>query len=153
MRSKKKTFFFFLLAIFSLVILIFYLNFYTDDRSGKTKKPTTVTIRGQRLAIETVSTPKKMRAGLGKRDSLCQDCGMLFVFKEKSRSPFWMKNMRFDLDIIWIRDEKIVWLKKNFSHNSQETVSPGEEADMVLEVNAGFCDKHGISPGDKVTFL
>lgn len=146
MKIPKKSASVFLAIILAVFFLAGFYFFQTKPASGQKY----VSIHGKRIKIETVSTPEGMRLGLGKRESLCLDCGMLFVFEEKNKTPFWMKDMLFDLDIIWIDGGKIVWIKKNVDHTSLETITPLVSADKVLEVNAGFCEKYGILPGDRV---
>jgi uncharacterized protein len=109
-----------------------------------------VVINEASFKAELASNEKQRMLGLGKRKSLCLDCGMLFVFPEASQRGFWMKNMKFDLDIIWINENKIVYIEKNFSKDSSITVKPDVKADKVLEVNAGTSDANGFSIGDKV---
>lgn len=92
----------------------------------------------------------EQKKGLGNRESLCQSCAMLFDFKKNDERGFWMKDMRFDLDIIWLSEGKIVYIEKNFSHKSNKTVKPHLKADKVLEIRAGFSDEYGFAVGDKV---
>lgn len=88
--------------------------------------------------------------GLSGRKDLCKKCAMIFNFKKKGKYSFWMKDMNFDLDIIWIADEKVVYIKKNFSHESSEIVQPGILVDKVVEINAGLADRYGFKIGDEV---
>lgn len=90
------------------------------------------------------------------RESLCPDCGMLFVFPRQERYAFWMKNMRFPLDFIWIGEDKkvsaIITDVPPCSGDYCPTVASGEKVKYVLEVNAGFAAKHNIKVSDKVKF-
>lgn len=87
--------------------------------------------------------------GLGGRDFLPEEEGMLFVFPEDSKKSFWMKGMKFSLDIIWINDGKIIDINKNAPFDDQKKVYyPDAVIDYVLEVNAGFSDKNNIEVGD-----
>ena len=61
-----------------------------------------VTIRGVRVASEVMVTPTEQARGLGYRDSLAWSHGMLFTYDEPGFRSFWMKGMRFDIDIVWI---------------------------------------------------
>jgi uncharacterized membrane protein (UPF0127 family) len=103
--------------------------------------------------IEVADTNEKRSKGLGYRDSLPQDNGMLFTFDEARPWPFWMQGMRFPLDYIWIREEKVVDLSKNVPTQTEQNpvyVTPKENITSVLEVNAGWIDKNNIKIGDKV---
>jgi len=111
-----------------------------------------LSIRGQQFKTEIVDTPKKMASGLGERDILCQECAMLFVFSEKATYPFWMKGMRFPLDIIWFdsMDGRIAHIEKNIPADSRGVFASPEKVDRVLEINAGLTDKYEIKVGDKI---
>jgi len=80
------------------------------------------------------------------------DRGMLFIFKSESRWQFWMKDMRFSLDIIWFDSNRsAVYVEENLPPCSQEqcpVYTPAAGALYVLEVNAGFVQAHGISLAD-----
>ncbi|OGM08307.1 hypothetical protein A2159_02005 [Candidatus Woesebacteria bacterium RBG_13_34_9] len=82
---------------------------------------------------------------------------MLFIFDYKSIPDFWMKGMKFPLDIIWINDNIIVDVDENIQNpkslsnlNQLPKYSPSIPINFVLEVNAGFCSKEGIKIGDRV---
>ncbi len=112
-----------------------------------------VTIRGQRVAAELALTPAQQARGLGERDSLGWNQGMLFVYDEASFYAFWMKGMRFDIDIIWIRDDRVVDIAHRVQHvpgGNGPTVRPRELSETILEVPAGYAQSHGWRIGDRV---
>ena len=107
------------------------------------------------LRVEVARTDEERSAGLGGRESLRTDEGMLFVFDKQGFYVFWMKDMLFPLDIVWInKDKKIV----DVITDVQPETYPDFEyvndflATSVLEVNAGFFEKHGLKLGDTVEF-
>ena len=106
-----------------------------------------ITVKGKFFISELPSTQEDYQKGLGGRKNLCRSCAMLFRFPRKGEYTFWMKDMHFDLDILWIADGKIVYIEKNFSKDSKIIVNPGVFADEVLEVNAGTADKYGFGLG------
>jgi hypothetical protein len=114
-----------------------------------------LTIRGTRVALEIADTPAKQRLGLGRRDALPWGHGMLFVYDEPGFPGFWMKEMRFDIDIVWIRGDRIVDISHQVPHvpgGNGPTVAPRELTDRVLEVPAGFAAANGWRIGHKVDF-
>jgi uncharacterized membrane protein (UPF0127 family) len=123
---------------------------------------TTVTIRGQRISAEVARTAAEQERGLGYRDGLAPGTGMVFPYTEARRWSFWMKGMRFDLDIIWIRADEIVDISRFVPApradappsvmNALPTFSPREPADTVLEVVAGTANARGWQIGDRVAF-
>jgi len=111
------------------------------------------TIRGERVALELAITQPEQVLGLGRRDSLDWGHGMLFLYEEPRFHRFWMKDMRFDIDIVWIRGDRIVDVSHRVRHEPGGTgdqVSPRELADKVLEVPAGFAAARGWRPGHRV---
>lgn len=110
-----------------------------------------VAIRGRRVSIELAETPEQQQRGLGERDALAWDHGMLFLYDDPGFYAFWMKGMRFDIDIVWLREGRIVDVSHRVQHvpgSNGPTVRPRELADAVLEVPAGYAEAHGWRPGD-----
>jgi hypothetical protein len=155
MPDKKyfiKLFFPGLLLIFSIVVVFQGIsekerkNFWTSE-GGEIK------IGENIFQTEVANSAAKKRQGLSSRESLCENCAMLFLFNEKGLHSFWMKEMNFDLDILWIDKNEIVYMAKNVSRkNERKIIKPDREADKVLEINAGLADKLGIEIGDNVEF-
>jgi len=107
--------------------------------------------------VEIADTPEEITYGLMFRDSLKEDCGMLFVFPHQGKYPLWMKHTKLELDILWInKDKKIVHIKKNakpcMDKDYCPSINPGVDASYVLEINAGLCDQFAIHEGDTVQF-
>ena len=101
---------------------------------------------------EIADTEEGRGRGLGYRSSLCTDCGMLFVFPQSDRYGFWMKGMEFPLDILWVRDSRVVFIEKGIAVDDQRTLIPPVSADQVFEMNAGLVDRYGIAIGDRAEF-
>ena len=130
------------------------------ENAAPLRERTSVSIRGQRVVAEVARTAEEQRRGLGGRDGLAPGTGMLFPYTEARRMAFWMKGMRFDIDIVWIREGRIV----DFSRfvpapragasimDALPTVEPKEPADTVLEVVAGTVNARGWQVGDAVRF-
>jgi len=142
---------FLLLALF----LMFLTSKPTPKNNLNTQDVTEVSIREAVFKAEIVKTPAARARGLSGRDSIAKDAAMLFIFDKPGIYSFWMKDMRFPIDIIWLRDKKIVYITKNVLPPDDGTpdskllrYDPRIEADIVLEVNAGVADKFGLSLGD-----
>ena len=134
-----------------LVCLGLVAGFFLWHSSYKNKiEPNQISIRGHVFKTEIVATDNEKQKGLGGRKSICSDCGMLFLFDKPGRYAFWMKDMQFALDILWLRDDKIVFIEKNVAPNFLGTMKPSLEASRVLELSAGNVDKFGIVLGDSV---
>ena len=112
-----------------------------------------VTIRDARVATEIARTFEQKARGLGGRDSLAWNHGMLFPYERPDFLAFWMKDMRFAIDIVWIREGRIVDIAHQVPWSPEgpgPTVRPRELADSVLEVPAGYAQAHGWRRGDRV---
>ncbi len=114
------------------------------------------TIRDATVELEVVRTRSEQALGLGDRDSLPWGRGMLFPYERPHFATFWMKRMRFDIDIVWIRESRIVGIAHFVPHPREEgerpvTVRSPELIDQVLEVPAGFARAHGWKRGDRVS--
>ena len=76
---------------------------------------------------------------------------MLFVFPQPAQHSFWMKDMNFPLDFIWIRNSRVTQVSTHVPATQPPvTLAPDQPIDQVLEVNAGFIEKYGIKVGDAV---
>ncbi|MEK7202107.1 MAG: DUF192 domain-containing protein [Patescibacteria group bacterium] len=117
-----------------------------------------VRIGEKTFSVELALTDEQQALGLGERDSLATNAGMLFVFEPAQTPAFWMKDMRFDLDIVWIFDGKVVDLSRHVPAPNSDalpqnlpTYSPKIQIDYVLEVNSGAADS--IKIGDRVEIV
>ncbi len=101
------------------------------------------------IEVERAVTSEQRTRGLSFRSGLVKNTGMLFVFTSDDRYGFWMKDMRFSIDIIWLdASYKIVDMKEWVTPATYPTVFyPSAPARYVLEVPAGFVQEHGLSVG------
>ncbi len=105
------------------------------------------------LDIEVADNEEDRMRGLMDRFSLPDQSGMLFIFDNDEPRSFWMKNTFISLDIIFINSNKeIVSIQKYTQPRTTSSIPSDKPAMYVLEVNAGYCDKFDIKPGDKVEF-
>lgn len=109
------------------------------------------------INAELANTDALRQRGLSYRENLEENSGVLFIFDTPQIPFFWMKDMNFPLDIIWINENTIVGIDKNVPFPDKNTplnqlpkYSPKEKVNYVLEVNAGFTDNNGIEVGDSV---
>ena len=107
-----------------------------------------------RIDIEIADTPQQQAQGLMYRSYLPATAGMLFVFDSCRLQVFWMKNTFIPLDIIFIDDAKeIVHIERNAIPQSEALISSQKPMMYAVEVNAGYCDAHGIGEGDRMDFV
>lgn len=106
------------------------------------------------IAIAYAITPEEHERGLSGRAALLEGSGLLFVFDRADTYQFWMPDMRFSIDIIWIgEDKRIVDISERVSPESYPTLfRPRVPARYVLEVNAGDAAKWGWTVGTPLSF-
>jgi uncharacterized protein len=117
----------------------------------------TIVVGDTPLDVDLAITPGEQTLGLGYRNGLEPGTGMLFVDEQAQPRTFWMKGMRFCLDIIWIVDGEIVGAAENVCPDPAGTedidrarYDSGEPVTHVLEVPAGWMAENGYGPGTPV---
>lgn len=147
-----------LLIIFPLVIGFMVLAFLaaelrTSIDPGLTDGQPNVIAGGKAIKVEIADEAEEHWRGLSNKPSLDREEGMLFIFGRKQVRSFWMKDMNFPIDIIWMDGNEIVNITKNAQPEGstpERTYSSIYPVNFVLEVNAGLSDELGLKRGDKV---
>ncbi|NOU60182.1 DUF192 domain-containing protein [Marinifilum caeruleilacunae] len=105
------------------------------------------------IDIEIAEGQAETASGLMYRYSMSNEQGMLFIMEVEQAQNFWMKETYISLDIIFVNsDFEIVRIHKHAPALSEQNIPSIKKAKYVLEVNAGFCDKFGISEGDLIRY-
>src|SRR3989344_4851805 len=138
---------------FIFLVLFFGLIFIY----GKPHSPSDikyVKIAGQSVKVDLALTPLEQEQGLSGRTELGPNEGMLFVFDTPGKYSFWMKDMLFPIDMIWLApDSRVVYVKKDARPESYpESFTPNEEAKYVLEVSSGFSERYNLQIVDRAEF-
>jgi len=105
------------------------------------------------VEAEVADTPARKTRGLSGRTRLAEGQGLLFPYAYEDLHGFWMFDMHFDIDIVWIRGDRIVDVTHGAVHDPPGELPiyrPSEPADLVLEVPAGTAARLGWRPGDPV---
>jgi uncharacterized membrane protein (UPF0127 family) len=111
------------------------------------------TFSGACVSMELATTPLAQETGLSNRDSLPMRQGMLFVFAAPQSNCFWMKDMRFALDMIWLNNRKeIVQIRENVKPNTYPASFCADNTRYVIEVNAGVAGMAGLRAGQRLNF-
>ena len=114
-----------------------------------------VLIGGQNVKMDVSDTDCKRELGLSGRNSLQNDTGMLFIFDKEGSYEFWMKDMNFSIDIIWVDSNfNITGIEKNLKPDTYpEAFGEKYLAKYVFELPAGFSDVNNIKVGNKISIL
>jgi uncharacterized protein len=137
-------------ALVAAALVFFFGNSNTD--AGVIVPERTIQAGGVTLAIAVADTAQERERGLSGTTALGEDQGMLFIFDTSSQHSFWMKDMGYSIDILWISSEKrVVYIEKDVSPSTfPHAFTPPTPARYVLEVPAGFSDAHGLKVGDEI---
>lgn len=106
------------------------------------------------ILVSIADTDEERQQGLSHTAKLAPQTGMLFIFDTPGRYGFWMKDMQYPLDIVWLdADMRVISVDENVRPESYpETVYPAEDARYVLELNAFEASRIGIVSGQKLYF-
>lgn len=118
----------------------------------------TIKVGSTSLKVAVVKTEDEKKKGLSGIASMLQDEGMIFDYHDQNVRPaFWMKDMLFPLDFIWIKNGQVIEISPaapnptpGTSDSDLKLYLPKETVDYVLEVNSGFTSKNNITIGTKV---
>lgn len=153
----KKIFIIYGVLVFVVIALLIWRFASFDFNLNLLGIKATAKIDNQTIDLLVADTEEELIKGLSGKRSLKENEGMLFIFDQKGYPTFWMKEMNFALDIIYLNDSKVVHIVKNAqpidkNTSNVTTYSPDEEANHVLEVNAGTVDRLKITEGSTITF-
>ena len=137
---------------FILILILVAIGFFLFSNSKEEIK--SVCIKEKCFSVEIADENSERILGLSNRDFLDFNYGMLFVFQEETIPNFWMKEMKFPIDIIWIDENlEISEISKNLSPCEKDfcpTHNPKEKIKYVLEINAGLSENYSFEIGDEL---
>ena len=161
-------------TIFLIVALIAILTYQPSNKPAPISQPTSTTTQAgaydfvkqgvlqflspkqdflAAIDIEIAQDDSKRQLGLMYRDKLAENQGMIFVFDGDDTRSFWMKNTVLPLDMIFVNSHnQIVTIHKNTTPYSEQSYTSTKPAQFVVEVNAGYTDRHKISVGDHIAW-
>jgi uncharacterized protein len=140
-------------VIFIIVIAVIFVQALLRNNFSLFARSETLKVADKTYNLEIADTPEEHQKGLSGRKSLPENRGMLFTFDKPDYHSFWMKDMEFPIDIIFVNGEKVVTVYGNVP----PPASPSEElllyqsdapANRVIELNAGEAKKDNIKKGD-----
>jgi uncharacterized protein len=144
-----------MVRVFTIAAALVVLGLAGCGSSGsKTPQTVGVKVDGASVRAEVAATDDARREGLSGRASLAENRGMLFVYPDHVERTYWMKGMRFPIDIVWIDRGRVTGVEPNVP------VPVGDDlplypsrvpADRVLEVRAGWAARHHVERGEQVT--
>lgn len=144
----NKRFIYYCLSLVLVLSLIVYFYFYSEQTPPTAQSK--VRIGNVELTVDIADTPQLTAQGLSGREELPEEHGMFFIFPSSGIRSFWMKDMRFPIDIVWMDSSfRVVHITRNARPESfPETYAPDVPIQYVLEISAGAAEQHGIDVGD-----
>lgn len=150
----KQRIFILVIGLVGVLALVFF--FAWRQGGGLGEGEALVSLGGHEFVAEGADTPTARAQGLSGRESLEEGRGMLFLFPEAEIQSFWMKEMNFPIDIIWLREGRVIGVERSAPAPLSDAplsalplyTSPGV-VDMVFEVMAGTAERLSIKTGDK----
>ncbi len=137
-----------------LSLKIIFFSFLLSNYCHADTVPPQVCHADNCVAVEVVSKEEDMARGLMYRTGLDEHKGMLFVFAFDDYHQFWMKNMHFNLDILWLsKDGHIVYIGGNIpacTNDPCPVYTPDQKARYVLEIQSGYTVSHHWKLGDQL---
>lgn len=130
-------------------------NQFSNTTAVNNNDTSVVEIGDRTIKVMLAKTPSEQSKGLAIRDFMDEDEGMLFIFDKPLKHSFWMKDMKFPIDIIWADTAgKIVHIEKNLEPCifllPCASYSPDSDSLYVLEVVSNFTTKYNIKAGDYI---
>ncbi len=161
-RQTRVLYIIFILAIGALFLVLFLLSGSKKQGEFATSTPyeKVLNINGAKVFVDLADTKEEQEIGLSGKAYLPEDYGKLFVFQTPGNYGFWMKDMNFPIDIIWLDENMVILgIEKDISPDTYPNIFyPPQSISFVLEVNAGFSTKYGLSKnqliglGDNLSF-
>lgn len=149
-------------STFSTFSFLFVMNYEhkvygQKDTNNPAFTTSSVKIKDLIIHVDLAITSDQQAKGLSIKNTLNDSEGMLFPFNTPGEYAFWMKDMKFPIDIIWINsNHEIVHIEKNLQpcifFLLCNSYSPHANSKYVLEVNSNYTTKNNITVGDKVSF-
>lgn len=147
---NKKIYIYFCILLFIFI----FSQFYTRNSYLKGYDKIKVATGKQTYTLFIANNEIKRQKGLSNIPVIRDNEGMLFIFEKPDYYHFWMKDMQFPLDLIFINGDKVVDVIKNIRPKSYpHTITSTEKANKVIELNAGEIDKSSLQKETNVTFV
>lgn len=151
MMSRLQYFIIAILLVFSLGLAHLVGN---PGCAGNLRHDQTFRFEDQAIVVQKADDEIERQKGLSGLDCIGPNEGMLFVFDRSGQHSFWMKNMRFAIDILWLSaDKKVVDQNLNVQPSTYpQTFTNDQPAKYVLEMPAGRVSELGLTKGTTLSF-
>lgn len=140
-----------------LMLVVIWLGWGMRNLDCRDFDEAKVTINFRDYYMALANTDAERAQGLQACHAVPDQSGMLFLLPDRQKPTFWMKGMVIPLDIVWIRDGKVLSVETNVPPVNNQTenptiYSPGLPVDAVIEVGANRAATLGLTPGATVEY-
>lgn len=151
--NKKKFAVYLVIAIIFFVVIWAGLVNTNGEIDFKQDKVIITNSLGEEIEIDVLiaEKPEERKQGLMNRESLCWDCGMLFVYEEDVEQGFWMKDTLIPLSIAFVAENGTILEIHQMEPETTNIHKPEQSYRYALEVNQGFFEEEEIGAGDSVS--
>ena len=130
------------------------VEYYTFTKEGELTFTDSLGTLKAKIDLEIADTEYERQLGLMNRKEMKENEGMLFIFPMQQLQSFWMRNTLISLDIMFVNDQKkIVTIHKDTKILSDTSYPSTQPSVYVVEVIAGFTDRHNIQVGDRINWM
>lgn len=147
------------ILVLTLTAFFIYFGNFVVNEIGQGEEIKNIKIGEKTYKLEVVKTSQELEKGLAKFESIKDDQGMLFIFDTPGRWNIWMKDMKFNIDIIFLNENKeVVTIFKNVKFETHENpfeyrkYQPDFDSKYVIELKEGEIAQNKIKIGDKIDF-
>lgn len=130
-----------------LILIILLSNFSTQTK-------TKAVLGNKTFNVFVAKSDSEKQIGLSSKNKISENQGMLFLFDKPDYYSFWMKDMKFPIDIIYIQNNKVTTVISDVNPPKNSTslliYKPKKKSDMVIEINAGLANKYNIREGTPI---
>ncbi|OGK57371.1 hypothetical protein A3J15_01370 [Candidatus Roizmanbacteria bacterium RIFCSPLOWO2_02_FULL_38_10] len=156
--KRLSVYFIVVITLFTFLLLFVTKNnitsfFFTKKTEFSNYQVRKVSIGSHKYYLYIADSDIKRSQGLSNTKRLNTNEGMLFVFKTADKYGFWMKDMKYALDFIFLRNYHVIDIINNVTPQSFPKVyKPRFASDQVIELNAGQTSLNKIKIGDFISF-
>lgn len=144
------------LALFLFLGLHHYQNHSKLVSACGFRADETISIGSKKISVEVADTQQSREKGLSGRPCITENEGMLFTYDRPGQYSFWMKGMKFPIDIIWISTaKKAVVIQEDVQPSTypDSFINPSiHPAQYILELKDHQSTVLSINPGTPINF-
>jgi len=135
-----------------LTLLLLWSSFALAAKAAETNfGQISVAVKNKVVQLELADTFQLRSQGLMHRHSLCDECGMLFIYNQSQQGSMWMRNTNIPLDVAFIRKDGVITDISAMQPHDENITASSEKVSYAWEMNQGWFKRNGIAVGDTVT--